>query len=199
MQRILRLGGVIAGVILIAFGIGSIVLGMNARDTVSTELSRENIVGTPDMNPADTKTALEEANLTDVSAPSCDVAGKPINSGDEARCFASYMRIHALESSGGLTYAEMGRFALASNPADPKGTNDAEAAAKNADGSPQTNGPRQTWVTETALATALNVSYMAEQLGLYTIVIGIALLLTGVGLIIVALGLIDRFPAKTES
>ena len=61
MQRILRLGGVIAGVILIAFGIGSIVLGMNARDTVSTELSRENIVGTPDMNPADTKTALEEA------------------------------------------------------------------------------------------------------------------------------------------
>ena len=129
MLRILRLGGVIAGVILIAFGIGSIVLGMNARDTVSTELSRENIVGTPDMNPADTKTALEEAKLTDVSAPSCNVAGKPINSGDEARCFASYMRIHALESSGGLTYAEMGRFALASNPADPKGTNDTEMAA----------------------------------------------------------------------
>jgi hypothetical protein len=101
------------------------------------------------------------------------------------------MRIHALEGSQGLTYAQMGRFALASDPSDPKGTNDDTLALK-ADGKPVNNGPRQTWVTETALATALNVSYMAEQLGLFTIIIGIALLLTGVGLIIIAMGILNR-------
>ena len=36
-------------------------------------------------------------------------------------------------------------------------------------------------MTETALTTALNVSYMATQLSLFSIVIGIALLLTGIG------------------
>jgi multisubunit Na+/H+ antiporter MnhC subunit len=33
---------------------------------------------------------------------------------------------------------------------------------------------------------------MAEQLGLFTIIIGIALLLTGVGLIIIAMGILNR-------
>ena len=36
--------------------------------------------------------------------------GKAINNGTRARAFASYMRIHALEASGGYTYAQMGRF-----------------------------------------------------------------------------------------
>jgi hypothetical protein len=42
-------------------------------------------------------------------------------------------------------------------------------------------------VTETALATALNVSYMAEQIAVFGIVVGIALLLSGIGFIILAL------------
>src|SRR5207342_2606150 len=99
-----------------------------------------------------------------VSAPTCDVAEQPIENGSDARCFAQYMRIHALESSGGLTYAEMGRFVAAANPNDPKGTSDEAAAAKDDNGEPISNGARNTWVTETALATALNVSYMAEQI-----------------------------------
>lgn len=44
------------------------------------------------------------------------------------------------------------------------------------------------WVTETALGTALNVSYMATQLSLFSLVVGIALLLAGVGFIVLALG-----------
>jgi hypothetical protein len=47
---------------------------------------------------------------------------------------------------------------------------------------------RQLWVTETALATALNVSYMADQLGNFGIVVGIALLLSGFGFVILAVG-----------
>jgi hypothetical protein len=43
-------------------------------------------------------------------------------------------------------------------------------------------------VTETALATALNVSYMASALSLFSLVVGIALLLAGVGFIVLALG-----------
>lgn len=199
MNRLLRLGGIIAGVILVGFGIVSITLGVGARDTVGTELKREQIVGTPDMNPTDIAKAASEAGLKDVPLPSCDVAGQSITDGDKARCFAQYMRVHALEGSGGLTYAQMGRYALKSNPSDPKGTDDTTLAQLGSDGKPVTNGPRQTWVTETALSTALNVSYMAEQLGLFTIIIGVALVLSGVGFIILALGVIDRVAPKAPT
>ena len=53
-----------------------------------------------------------------------------------------------------------------------------------ANGQPVANAARDTWVTETALTTALNVSYMADQLSLFSIVVGLALLLTGIGFVI---------------
>jgi hypothetical protein len=43
-------------------------------------------------------------------------------------------------------------------------------------------------VTETALSTALNMSYMATNLALFSLVVGIALLLTGVGFLVLAVG-----------
>ena len=43
-------------------------------------------------------------------------------------------------------------------------------------------------MTETALTTALNTSYMAEQLALFGIVVGVALLLSGIGFGILAIG-----------
>ena len=43
-------------------------------------------------------------------------------------------------------------------------------------------------MTETALTTALNTWFMAEQLGLFAIVVGVALLLTGIGFAILAIG-----------
>jgi hypothetical protein len=195
-RRILEYGGVAAGVLMIAFGIGSLVLGINARSTVGDELTREHIVGSDDMNPAETEKAVQEAGLSDVPIPSCDVAEKEIKTGSDARCFAQYMRIHALESSGGNTYAQMGRYVAESDPNDPKGTSDEEAAAKDESGEPISNGARNTWVTETALATALNVSYMAEQIGLFSVVVGIALLLSGIGFIILALVVLGKGAQK---
>jgi hypothetical protein len=53
---------------------------------------------------------------------------------------------------------------------------------------PVDNGRRSVWVTETALTTALNTSYMASQLALFGIVVGIALLLAGFGFAILAIG-----------
>ena len=198
-RRILEFGGIAAGVLMIAFGIGSLVLGINARSTVGEELTREFIVGSPDMKPAEIEKAVKEAGLSNVPIPSCDVAEKEIKTGTDARCFAQYMRIHALESSGGNTYAQMGRFVAAADPSDPKGTSDEAAAAKDESGEPISNGARNTWVTETALSTALNVSYMAEQLGLFSIVVGIALLLSGIGFIILAFAVLGGGARKATA
>jgi hypothetical protein len=189
MRKFLEIGGVVAAVVLIAFGIATIVMGMNARSTVRDSLKQEQIVGSPDMTPdaiaAEAKTAGLPANIV---LPTKAVADEPITTGDEARTFASYMRIHTLESTGGLTYAQMGRFVSAANPDDPAGTSDEAAAAKDENGQPASNGARNIWVTETALTTALNMSYMAEQLSLFSIVVGVALLLAGIGFGILAIG-----------
>jgi hypothetical protein len=189
MRKLLEIGGVVAAVVLIAFGVVTIVMGANGRSTVQDSLKQEQIVGTPDMTPEATAAAVKEAGLpADTPIPSMAVADKPIDTGDEARAFAGYMRIHVLEGSGGLTYAQMGRFVSADNPDDPAGTSDEAAALVDDQGNPVPNGARNTWVTETALTTALNMSYMAEQLSLFSIIIGIALLLAGVGFGILAVG-----------
>ena len=62
------------------------------------------------MTPAATRAAVQEAGLKNVDIPSKSVAGKTIDTGSEARTFAEYMRIHALEATGGQVYAEMGRY-----------------------------------------------------------------------------------------
>jgi len=185
MRRLFEIGGLLAGVVLISFGIGALVLGVNGRSTVHDSLKQEKIVGTPDMTPAAIAAEAKEAGLpSSVKLPTVDVAGKPINNGDRARAFASYMRIHALEATGGKTYAEMPRFATA----DGKGTNDPAQAQKGPSGRPLDNPARQVWITETALSTALNTSYMAEQLSIFGMVVGVALLLTGIGLLVLTLG-----------
>ena len=187
LRKALEYGGMLAGVVLIAFGIGALVMSFNARSTVTDELAREHIVGSDDMSPSGIRPGIDEAGL-DVSAPSCDVAGEEITTGGEARCFSQYLRIHALEGSGGLTYAQMGRFLAADDPEDPAGTSDEAAALKDEEGNPVPNASRNTWVTATALSTALNQSYMAEQLSLFGIVVGIALILSGIGFLVLAIG-----------
>jgi hypothetical protein len=86
----------------------------------------------------------------------------------------------------------------ADDPENPAGTSDEEAALKDEEGNPVSNSARNTWVTATALSTALNVSYMAEQLAIFGIVVGVALLLTGVGLVILAFAVFGRAPAEAR-
>ena len=121
MRRPFESGGLIAGVILMAFGIGAIAIGVDGRNTVRDSLAAEQIVGTPDST----------------------IPGKLVNSGDRARAFADVMRKHTLEATGGLTYAQMGRFVDANG----KQTNDEAAAAKDpVTGKPVENGARNIWV-----------------------------------------------------
>ena len=130
-RRLFEWGGIAAGVILIAFGIGAIVMGFNGRSTVADSLKQEQIVGSADMTPAAIKSEAQAAhlNLNAINLPTCSVANKPV-----------------------------------------------------------ANAARNVWVTETALTTALNSSYMAEQLGLFGIVVGVALLLSGGGFVVLAVG-----------
>ncbi len=184
-RKLLEFGGIAAGIILVAFGVAAIVLGFNGKNTVVSSLKEQQITGTPDMTPKSIAAEAKAAGLpASIKLPTCTVANLPVDSGNRARCFADYMRIHAYEATGGQTYSQMGRYATA----DGKGTNDATKALTDSKGQPLDNQARNTWVTETALSTALNVSYMADQLGNFGIVVGIALLLSGVGFIILALG-----------
>ena len=197
-RRLWEIGGFIAGAVLILFGAAAIYMGVDGYRTVQDELDKEYIVGGSDMTPDEIRAGAEEAGLPEsIELPTCDVVDEEIDTGSEARCFAQYMRIHALEGTGGLTYAQMGRFQSADNPDDPAGTSDEEAAAKDESGQPISNGARNTWITETALATALNVSYMAQQISVFGIVVGIALLLTGVGLVILAFAVFGRGQTAT--
>jgi hypothetical protein len=196
MRKVFELGGVVAAAVLVAFGIAAIIMGVNGRGTVRDSLKLEQITGSPDMTPTAIKAAAIEAKLdvTKIDFPTLAVAGKPINTGDRARAFAGYMRVHTLESTGGLTYAQMGRFAA--KPGTPAKFTDGHGATSDEKYAvidpktqqPVSNGLRNLWVTETALTTALNTSYMAEQLSLFGIVVGVALLLAGIGFGILAVG-----------
>jgi len=178
MRKAFEIGGIVATVVLVAFGAVAIVMGVNGRNTVRDSLKLEQIVGTPDMNATAIAAEAKKAGLpASLTLPTADIAGKPIDTGQRARDFASYMRIHALEASGGLTYAQMPRYA---SP-DGKGTNDPDAASKSQSGQPLDNPIRNVWVTETALSTALNASFLAENVALFGMVVGFALLLTGIG------------------
>ena len=193
MRKLLEYGGIAASVCLIAFGAGSIGIGAWGISNVRDNLKLEQISGSPDMTPSAIKVEGQKAGLTNVSYPTCNVADKAIDTGSEARCFASYMRIHALEATGGETYSQMGRFLDAKgNP-----TSDETKAAKDPKtGQPVENGLRNLWVTETALTTALNMSFFAERVGMFGIVMGIALLLTGIGFLVLTLGgALERKPA----
>ena len=185
MRKFFEIGGLVAAAVLVAFGIGAIAMGVSGRSTVQSALEQEKIVGSPDMTPTTIAAEAKEAGLpSTIALPTCDVAGVAIDNGDRARCFASYMRIHALEATGGLTYSQMPRFATE----DGKGTNDAAAATKGPTGKPLDNPARSIWISETALSTALNSSYMASQTALFGVVVGIALLLSGIGFAILAIG-----------
>ena len=165
MTRLYSFAGIAASVILIAFGIGAVYMGVDGRDRVRDDLAREMIVGTPDST----------------------IPNQKVDTGSEAQAFADVMRKHTLEATGGQTYAQMDRFLDENgNP-----TSDEELAATDPrTGEPVENGLRNMWVTSTALTTALNTAYFAESVATFAIVMGIAMLLTGAGFLVLTLRLL---------
>jgi putative Mn2+ efflux pump MntP len=180
-RKIFEYGGWIAGAVLIVFGVVAIVMGVNGRSEVRDALAAQKITATPDA-----------AEITNGKLQ----PGEAIKTGAQAKQFAKVMEHHALEATQGQRYAEMGRFLTESG----QPTSDEAKAAKDPKtGQPVENGLRNLWVTETALSTALNMSFMAEQLSLFGIVVGVALILTGVGFLVLAIGGALRRAEATES
>ena len=169
-RKLFEYGGWIAGAVLIVFGIIAIAMGVNGRNVVRDSLAAQKITATPDA-----------AEITNGKLQ----PGDAINTGARAREFAKVMEFHTLKATEGKRYAEMGRFLT------PTGTDTSDEALAAKDpktGRPVENGLRNMWVTETALTTALNMSFMAEQLSLFGIVTGVALFLTGIGFLVLAIG-----------
>jgi hypothetical protein len=175
-RKAFEIGGLVTAVVLVAFGVAAIVMGFNGRSTVSDNLKAQQIVGSPDMTPAAITAEAKKAGLdtAKIALPTCSVANKAVTSGSTARCFAQYMNIHTLEATQGTVYAQMPRYATT----DGKGTNN-PAQALTVKGKPVDNPARNIWINETALTTALNTSYMADQISLFGIVVGVALMLGG--------------------
>jgi hypothetical protein len=212
MRKLFEVGGLVTAVVLIGFGVVAIAMGVSGRSTVQDSLRQEQIIGTPDMTPtgiaAEVKAdraaqatlvaKMKAAGVTvapsEIATPTCSIAGTTVDSGASARCFAEYMRIHTFAGSSGLVYSQMGRFQA--KPGAPLastdgagGTSDPKfAALDSVTKQPLENGGRNTWVTYTALTTALNSSFMASQLALFGIVVGFALLLCGIGFAVLAIG-----------
>jgi len=173
MTGLARKGGIAASAILILLSVALVGVGIAGRDSVRSELAREQIVGTPD------------------SA----IPGQKVDTGSEAREFARTMRKHTLEATDNQTYAQMGRFLDESG----KPTEDEAAAAKDADsGQPVENPARNIWISSTAFQTALNTAYFAESVATFVIAIGAALLLVGIGLLVLTIRLLKPEPGTEK-
>ena len=192
MRRLFEAGGYVAAVVLIAFGVTALVLGIGARSDIRTSLAAEQVTGTPDMTPTAIRDEVKKAGITVKDLPTEAVAGEVIDTGGEARIFAQYMRVHALEATGGRVYSEMARFLTAAGDE----TNDPAKAAKDANGQPMPNQARDIWVTENALATALNVSFFGEQVASFSLLVALALIIAGIGFGTLAFSAFRWLPAR---
>ena len=149
----------------IAFALAGVVAagaGIYIRSFVIGQLTAQNIT-TPD----------------DASIPNA-----PVNSIATALSMADIIQHHAADSSNGLTYAQMGRFAVESG--DPAGTNNADEALKGDNGKPVANQARNTQLTAAGLVTSLSLSAMAIGASYGAILLGVAFTL--LGLVIAGLG-----------
>jgi hypothetical protein len=177
-SRARRIAGFAAAAVLVIFGVAAALQGVNGSSLVQDKLKQEAIVGIPTFTPSAMAAEIRKSGVGGLDVPTCSVAGKPIDDGTSAKCFAEYMRVDALMATGGKTYAQMPRFATK----DGKGTNIESEALTYPNGRAMDNPARNVWVTETALSNALNTSYMAQQVSLFGIAVGAAFLLVGLAL-----------------
>jgi hypothetical protein len=166
---------IVVGILFALVGLGTIGAGAYINSFVGDQLTAQNIT-TPD-------------DATIPNAPVDDIA--------TALSMANIIQKHAGESSGGLSYAQMGRFAV--EDGNPAGTNVAAEALQDANGKPVPNGARNTQLTAAGLVTSLSLSAMAIGLSYGVMALGLGFALLGfviAGLGYALLGLITPEMAK---
>ena len=77
MRKALEIGGIVAGIVLVAFGVAAIFMGVNGRNEVRDAIAEQNITATPDA-----------ATLTDGELQ----PGQAITTGSEAFLISCLLR-----------------------------------------------------------------------------------------------------------
>ena len=162
MKKAFPIALIALGLVFMAASVYTIARGFDAKDQIRDELVAQNIT-TPD----------------DASIP-----GVRVDSVGTAQSMADIIDHHARESTGGLTYSEMGRFMTPDG--DPAGTSDEAAALKGADGKPVPNPLRNTAFQAASLRTSLYTSIMAFNVA--DLVLGLGLMIGVLGLAVGGLG-----------
>jgi hypothetical protein len=150
------------GLVFLGAGVYTAGRGFDAKDRVHDELVAQNI------------TTPEDARIPNVQ----------VKDAKTAQVMADIIDHHASEATGGLTYAEMGRFAT--EDFDPAGTNVEAEAVTDAQGKPVPNPLRNTAFQASALRTSLLSSVMAENVA--TLVVGLGAMIATLGLVVGGLG-----------
>ena len=153
---------IVIGIVFALAGLVTAGSGIYIRSFVGQQLASQNIT-TPD----------------DASIPNAQV-----NSIATALSMADIIGEHAGARSNGLSYAEMGRFAVESG--DPAGTSNADEALKDDNGNPVPNRARDTQLTAAGLVTSLSLSAMAIGVSYGAMALGAAFTL--LGLVVAGLG-----------
>ena len=162
IKKLFPIGLALLGIVFVIAGGYTVYRGFDAKTLVKDELVAQNIV-TPE----------------DASIPNA-VVDDPAT----AKSMAEIIDTHASESTGGLTYAQMGRFATPDG--DPAGTSDEKAALKDASGKPVANGLRNTAFQASALRTSLYTSVMAFNVA--DLVVGLGLMIAFLGVAFMGIG-----------
>lgn len=157
----------LVGVIFVGAGGYTALRGFDARDQVKSQLAAQQIRLGDD--------AKELVGAT---------PGALVDTAKEAEQQAQIIDKHTLKSTGGLRYAEMGRFAT--KDGDPAGTNDEKEALIGADGKPVANQLRNTAKDAAFLQTSLYTSVLAFNLG--DLVVGLGAVFAALGIAIGGVG-----------
>src|SRR5687768_9275801 len=166
---------IVVGVVFALAGLITSGTGIYINSFVTQQLTAQNIT-TPE----------------DASIPNAQVNSLPT-----ALSMANIIQHHAADSAGGLTYAQMGRFAVESG--DPAGTSNPDEALKDETGKPVANQARNTQLTAASLVTSLSLSAMAIGASYAAIALGVGFLVLGIvvaGLGYALLGLITPDVAR---
>jgi hypothetical protein len=176
MKKAFPIALMVLGLVFLGAGVYTANRGFDAKDQVRDELIAQRI-NTP-----------EDASIPNVR----------VDSAATARSMADIIGHHAEESTGGKTYAELGRF-LAVGGGD---TNDEAAAVKGADGKPVANPIRNVAFQASALRTSLYTSVMAFNVA--DLVVGLAAMMAALGIAVGGVGValaglsIPRFARKVH-
>jgi hypothetical protein len=160
MKKAFPISLMILGLVFLGAGVYTMFRGFDAKDQVRDELVAQNI------------TTPEDARIPNVT----------VDDPASAKAMADIIGVHALEATGGETYAEMGRYLATDGGA----TNDEALAMTDDKGNPIANPLRNVAFQASSLRTSLYTSVMAFNVS--DLVIGLGLMIVVLGLAVGGMG-----------